>query len=66
MNLCLILRHKLNGACTLCSDCGTVNRVFAYITRGPWFESIHRQLLLNNYLLLTVRRIDENKEKGAF
>ena len=29
------------------------------------FESSHWQLLLNIYLLLTVCRKDENKEKGA-
>ena len=34
-------------------------------TRGPGFESSHRQLLLNIYLLLTVCRKDENKEKEA-
>ena len=30
-------------------------------TRGPGFESSHWQLLLNNYLLLTVCRKDEIK-----
>ena len=34
-------------------------------TRGPGFESSHWQLLLNIYLLLTVCRKDENKEKEA-
>ena len=34
-------------------------------SRGPGFESSHRQLLLNIYLLLTVYRKDENKEKRA-
>ena len=35
----------------------------SHVTRGPEFESSHRQLLLNIYLLLTVCRKDENKEK---
>ena len=47
------------------SGCGTVGRAVASNTRGPGFESSHRQLLLNNYLLLTVCRKDENKEKEA-
>ena len=78
------------------SGCGTVDSVDAIDTRGPGFESCHRQLLLNNYLptmvaaispwfrlrlpscgpgpylkkktiylLLTVCRKDENKEKEA-
>ena len=34
-------------------------------TRGPGFESSHRQLLLNNYLLLIVGRKDKNKVKEA-
>ena len=41
-----------------------VGRAVAYDTRGPGFESSHRQLLLNIYLLLTVCGKDENKEKG--
>ena len=45
------------------SGCGAVGRAVAYDTRGPRFESSHRQLLLNIYLLLTVCRKDENKEK---
>ena len=45
------------------SGCGAVGGVVAYDTRGPGFESSHRQLLLNIYLLLTVCRKDENKEK---
>ena len=45
------------------SGCGAVGRVVACNTRGPRFESCHRQLLLNIYLLLTVCRKDENKEK---
>ena len=45
------------------SGCGAVGRVVASNTRGPEFESSHRQPLLNIYLLLTVCRKDENKEK---
>ena len=45
------------------SDCGAVGRAVASNTRGPWFESSHRQLLLNIHLLLTVCRKDKNKEK---
>ena len=45
------------------SSCGAVGRAIASNTRGPGFESSHWQLLLNNYLLLTVCRKDENKEK---
>ena len=45
------------------SGCGAVGRAVAYDSRGPGFESSHRQLLLNIYLLLTVYRKDENKEK---
>ena len=45
--------------------CGAVGRAVASNTRGPRFESSHRQLLLNIYLLLTVCRKDENKEKEA-
>ena len=44
---------------------GSVGRAVASITRGPWFESSHRQLLLNQYFLLTVCRKDDNKEKEA-
>ena len=45
--------------------CGAVGREVASYTRGPRFKSSHRQLLLNIYLLLTVCRKDENKEKEA-
>ena len=47
------------------SGCGAIGRAVASNTRGPGFESSHRQLLLNIYLLLTVCRKDENKEKEA-
>ena len=36
-----------------------------YDTRDPGFESSHRHLLLNNYLLLSIGRKEENKEKEA-
>ena len=45
------------------SGCGAVGRAVAYNTRGPRFNSSHRQLLLNINVLLTVCRKDENKEK---
>ena len=45
------------------SGCGAVGRAVASNIRGPRFESSHWQLLLNIYLLLTVCRKDENKEK---
>ena len=35
------------------SGCGTVGSTVASDTRGPGFQSSYRQLLLNNYLLLT-------------
>ena len=44
------------------SGCGKVGRAVASDTRVPRFESSHRQLLLNVYLLLTVCGKDENKE----
>ena len=47
------------------SGCGAVGRAVASNTKGPGFESSHRQLLLNIYLLLTVCRKDENTEKEA-
>ena len=48
-----------------CSDCGTVNSAVTSDSKGPMFESCHRQLLLNNYLMSTVCRKDENKVKEA-
>ena len=45
--------------------CGAVGRAVASDTRGSGYESSHQQLLLNIYLLLTVCRKDENKEKEA-
>ena len=48
------------------SGCGAVGRAVASDTRGLGFDSSHRQLLLNIYLLLTVCRKVENKEKEAW
>ena len=45
--------------------CGSVGRAVASDTRGPRFESSHRQNLLNICLLSTVYWKDENKEKEA-
>ena len=53
-------KKKIEG-----SGCGAVGRAVAFNSKGPGFESSHRQLLLNIYLLLTVCRKDENKEKEA-
>ena len=50
------------------SGCGSVGRAVAYDTRGPRFESSHRQkfiYILNICLLSTVYWKDENKEKEA-
>ena len=55
----------LTVKCHWGSGFGAVGRLVASDTRGPGFESSHRQLLLNIYLLLTVCRKDENKEKEA-
>ena len=45
--------------------CGTVDSTVASNTRGHGFESSHRQLLLDNYLLLTDCRKGKNKGKEA-
>ena len=39
------------------SGCGSVGRAVASDTRGPQFESSHRQLLLNQFFLLTASRL---------
>ena len=60
-NLALILLK-------LGSGCGSVGRAVASNTRGPRFESSHRQkfiYILNICLLSTVYWKDENKEKEA-
>ena len=57
----LILTYLLLG-----SGCGSVGRVVASDTRGPWFESSQRQkfiFILNICLLATVYWKDENKDK---
>ena len=41
----------------------TVGSAVASDSRVPGFESSRRQLLLNSYLLLTVRRKDKNKKR---
>ena len=45
------------------SGCGTVCRAVASNSRWPGFESNHWQLLIKVYLLFTVCRKYENKEK---
>ena len=46
------------------SGCGTVDSTVTSDTRGPVFESIHRQFLINIFLLNVCRK-NENKEKEA-
>ena len=58
-----MLQHWWVNTNQLGSGCGAVGRAVASNTRGPGFESSHWQLLSNIYLLLTVCRKDENKEK---
>ena len=48
------------------SGCGTVGRPESSDARGPGFKSSHWQLLLNVYLLFTVCRKEETKEKVAY
>ena len=51
--------------CIMGNGCGSVDSAFAFNTREPRFKPSHRQLLLNNYLLLTVRSKDKIKVKEA-
>ena len=41
------IKSPLHGG----SGCGTIDKAVDSDTKGPGFESNHRQLLLNNYLL---------------
>ena len=62
---CLI-ELDLTKQVNMCSGCGSVGRVVASNSRGPRFESSHRQnfiYMLNICLLSTVCWKDENKEK---
>ena len=52
-------------SCSVGSGCGTVDTTVASDTSRPGLESSHRQLLLNNYLLLTVCIRGVNKEIEA-
>ena len=57
-----------NSKRRLGSGCGSVGRAAAFNTRGPRFDSSHRQKFiytLNICLLSTVYWKDENKEKEA-
>ena len=61
----MISRKELES---LGSGCGSVGRAVASDTRGPLFESSHRQkfiYILNICLLSTVYRRDKYKEKEA-
>ena len=40
--LALSVQHKQYPLC-LGSGCGSVGRAVAFDTRGPWFDSSHRQ-----------------------
>ena len=57
------LTHRMQTDRNTGSGCGSVGRAVASNTRGPRFESSHRQNLLNICLLSTVYWKDENKEK---
>ena len=46
------------------SGCGTVGSTVTSNTRGPRFESSHRQLLLNNYLLFVEKTKINKKGPG--
>ena len=46
------------------SCCGSVDSAIASDTRGPRFESSHRQLLLNNNLLFVHKTKNNEKEAG--
>ena len=43
-----MLKTKTNSLIILGSGCGAVGRAVAYDTRGPGFESSHRQLLFEH------------------
>ena len=68
---CLLHNQKLYSgyirklSIKLGSRCSTVGSVVASNIRYPKFESSHQQLLLSIFLLLTICRKDENKEKEA-
>ena len=48
------------------SGCDAVGRAVASDARGPRFDSSHRQLLVNIYLLLLLAEKTKNKEKEAW
>ena len=54
---------SFNKQNVLVSGCSRVGTVVASYSSGPRFESSHRQLLLNNHLMSTVWRKDEDKLK---
>ena len=46
------------------SGCGAVGRAVAFDTRGPGFESSHRQPKMNIYLLFVEKTKNKEKEAG--
>ena len=58
-----IMKRRMNHFNNGTFGCGIVGRTVTSDTREPGFESRHRQLLLNVYLLWTVCWKDVNKEK---
>ena len=60
------MQNKIAYKIALGSGCGSVGRVVASKTRGPRFDSSHRQKFIYIFkicLLSTVCWKDENKEK---
>ena len=63
---CFVTGTNYNCNSLTCSGCGSVGKAVASDTRGPRFESSHRQkfiYILNICLLSTAYWKDENKEK---
>ena len=56
------VKYVVKANVSIVSDCGKVGRAFPIDTRGPQFESSHRQLYLLSIVLKLFRK-DENKEK---
>ena len=47
------------------SSCGSVGIGVTSNNRGLRLDSSHRQLLMNQYIMLSICRKDENEEKEA-
>ena len=62
MNFFCIHGSESTNAIEIVSGCGSVGIAVASNSRGPWFESSHRQkIIINIYSQLYWK--DENKEK---